>query len=327
MEDENSLNLELIAQDCDVINPKDLTTSIQNLLNLDEKYESFNLIKIYNYFLEKCNNPEILMNVIRCSDRFRDKSTLPYLIDIMLMKNFTGEDISLKEKYINVRSMCAKAIANYKDTTAVTPLLYCLNNKGENYKLRLACADALGKIGDKYAVAPLIEVIKDENEKSVYVKESAASALGLIGDLRAVDPLVSILEAHQGILNKFTFLKERVIEALGKLRLDNNERVFKALKNSLLDESPQIRINAIEAIMDSDNPNAFDTIKDCLNDSNEEVKKNALIALYNLKGREILDEIINSETSSDFLKMEAVELINEYEEDDIDKKIHEELDD
>ena len=105
--------------------------------------------------------------------------------------------------------------------------------------------------------------------------------------------------------------------ALGKLRLDDDERVFNALKNSLVDESPQIRINAIEAIMESENPHAVDTIKACLiEDKNEEVKKNALIALYNLIGREILDEVANSSDYPDILKMEAVSMISEYEEDD-----------
>lgn len=315
MEDKNILDLEAIAKDCGLFDESDINSCIRKILALDETYEQKNLVKIYNYFLSVSKNPEILMNVIRCADRFRDKSTLSVLLDILLMKNINNEDVHIKEKFINVRSMCAKAIANFKDTSAVTPLLYCLNNKDENYKIRLACADALGKIGDRYAVAPLIEVVKDEDEKSVYLRETAASALGMLGDLRAVDPLVSILEAQKGIWNKFTFLKERVIEALGKLRLDDNERVFNALKNSLVDESPQIRINAIEAIMDSENPHAADTIKTCLNDSDDEVKKNALIALYNIMGREILDEVISESTYSDKLKMEAVLLIQEYEED------------
>ena len=210
--------------------------------------------------------------------------------------------------------MCAKAIANQKNTDVVSSLLYCLNNKDEHYKVRLACADALGRIGDRFAVAPLIEVVKDEDEKSVYLRESAVSALGLLGDTRALDPLVSILETKQGILNKFTFLKERAIEALIKMGFGDNERVYKALKDSLSDESAQVRINAIEALMDSDNPKAFDTIKSCLiNDSDEEVKKNALIALYNLSDRTILDEVIASSSYSDNLKMEAVAILDEYE--------------
>lgn len=305
--------LESIAQECKIYGDNDLDIAIKNIQALDERFERENLVEIYNYLLGKAVIPEILMVLIQCSDRLRDKSSLSPLLDILLMKNLNSKN----NDYINVRVMCTKALANLKDTSAVTPLLYCLNNKDENYKIRLACADALGKIGDRYAVAPLIEVVKDESEKSVYLRESAASALGMLGDIRAVDPLVSILEAQKGIWDKFTFLKERIIEALGKLRFSDDERVFNALKNSLIDESPQIRINAIEAIMDSDNPKAVETIKTCLlEDSDEEVKKNAMIALYNLIGREILDEVISSPDFSDLLKMEAVSMISEYEEDD-----------
>lgn len=299
--------LHSIAKDCGLFdNSADAVKKIQAL---DEVYERDNLIEIYKYFLSVSKDSNILMNVIRCSDRIRDKRMLDSFLDLLLMKGLEWE----KEAFVNVRIMCAKAIANLKDTTAVTPLLYCLNNKNEDYKIRLACADALGKIGDKYAVAPLIEVVKDENEKSVYLRESAASALGMIGDLRAVEPLVSILENQKGIWSKFTFLKERVIEALGKLRIDDDNRVLDALKNSLADESAQVRINAIEAIMDSENPKAPDIIRTCLiEDKDEEVRKNALIALYNLTGREILDEVANGDFP-DSLKMEAVSLISEYE--------------
>ncbi len=80
-----------------------------------------------------------------------------------------------------------------------------MNNKHEHYKVRLACADALGRIGDKYAVKPLIDLVEDEEEKSVYLKESATFALGLLGDTSAIDPLVAILESKQGFLDKFTF--------------------------------------------------------------------------------------------------------------------------
>lgn len=303
--------LEVIAKECNIYDSANVDDAIDKIHALDEKFEHDTLVEIYNYFLEVSKKPEILMCTIRCIDRIRDTANLSKLLDLLLLKGIE------KDKFIDVRVMCAKAIANLKDTSAVTSLLYCLNNKDENYKVRLACADALGKIGDRYAVAPLIAVVKDEDEKSVYLRESAASALGILGDMRAVEPLVSILETQKGIWDKFTFLKERVIEALGKLRLDNNERVFNALKNSLIDESPQVRINAIEAIMESENPKAVDTIKNCLvEDSDNEVKKNALIALYNLIGREILDEVANSPEYSDFLKMEAVSMISEYEEDE-----------
>ena len=324
------MDLEAIAKECnlfDVSADSGLENVVRKINSLDEKYEREDLILIYNYFLTICKVPEVLMTIIQCVDRFRDKSSVGPLLDILLWK-IDGDELK-KENFINVRVMAAKAIANIKDTSAVTPLLYCLNNKDENYKVRFACADALGRIGDRYAVAPLIDVVKDEDERSVYLRESAASALGMLGDLRAVDPLVSILETKQGIIDKFTFLKERVIEALGKLRLDNNDRVFNALKSSLMDESSQIRINAIEALMDSDHPEAYDAIKSCLNDVNDEVKKNALIALYNMVGRRILDEVIRETDYPDVLKVEAVSILEEYEHDDEDEltqRVRRELD-
>lgn len=331
MDDKNTLDLEAIANKCNLFaeaKTADAETVIRNIHTLDETYERDNLIKIYNYFLSVSKSPDVLMAVIRCEDKFRDKSSLSPLLDILLWK-IEGEELD-KEKFVNVRVMCAKAIANLKDTSAVTPLLYCLNNKDENYKVRFACADALGRIGDRYAVAPLIEVVKDEDERSVYLRESAASALGMIGDMRAVDALVGILETKQGIMDKFTFLKERVIEALGKLRLDDNDRVFNALKSSLMDESAQIRINAIEALMESDNHEAYDVIKSCLADKDDEVKKNALIALYNMNGRRILDEVIKNPDYCDVLKVEAVSMLEEYEVeegDEIARRVREEFDD
>lgn len=309
------LNLNKLAQSCG-LNDKELSSDdvIKNIDLLSDKFEEPDLVRIYNYFLANCDEPDVIMHLIRELDKYRDSSSLECLVDVLLLKNGKYSDSETREKYNNVRVMCAKAIANQKNTSVVSSLLYCLNNKNENYRVRLACADALGRIGDRFAVAPLIEVVKDENEKSVYLRESAVSALGLLGDTRAIEPLVSVLETKQGIMDKFSFLKERVIEALSKMSFNDNERVFRALKNSLSDESAQVRINAIEALMESANPRAIGVIKKCLEtDSDEEVKKNAMIALYNLTDRAILDEVISSTKYSDALKMEAVSILNEYE--------------
>ncbi len=309
------IDLKLIAQNCGVFSNSDSADVISKIDSLKTSYSNKDLLNIYNYMLVHAVEPDVIMYLIRCVDMFRDSSSLEYLVDILLLKNAANSDDATREKYNSVRVMCAKAIANQKNTEVVSSLLYCLNNKDENYRVRLACADALGRIGDRFAVAPLIEVVKDEDEKSVYLRESAVSALGLLGDSRALDPLVSILETKQGIMDKFSFLKERAIEALIKVGFCDNERVFRALRNSLADESSQVRINAIEALMDSEHPKAFDTIKKCLQeDSDEEVKKNAMIALYNMSDRKILDEIIKSENYSDTLKIEAVAILEEYED-------------
>lgn len=314
MDNKNFIDVDLIISECGVDSNKDRDFVIHNILNLENKYEPYELIQIYNQLLVTVKDPKILMNVITCADKYRDSSTLGPLVDLLLTKNNINEHMEIDD-LINLRVLCAKAISNHKDTSVVGALLYCLNNKDEHYKVRLACADALGKIGDRYAVAPLIDLVQDEEEKSVYLKESAASALGAIGDMRAIDPLVSILEAKQGFLDKFSFLKERVIEALGKLNLDNG-KVLRALKKSLLDSSPMVRINAIEAIMNSDSEEAPDLIRDCLKDEDKEVQRNALIAMYNLEGKDIIDEVLLSNEYSDYLKEEAQDLLNEYEADD-----------
>lgn len=304
--DENFVpDLNSIAVECRLFEDIDSSVVIKNIEELESKYSQDNLILIYNHFLAVSKAPDVLLFLVRCVDKYRDKTSLSFLLDLLLDR----------ENAANLRVMCAKVIANLKDTSAVTSLLYCLNNKEENYKVRLACADSLGRIGDKYAVAPLIDVVQDEDEKSVYVRESAAMALGMLGDFRAVDPLVSILETKKGFMDKFTFLKERVIEALGKINSPNS-RVFKALEHSLSDESSCIRINAIEALMETGDERAYDLIKKMLADLDDEVKKNALIALYNLVGRDILDEVILKDEYSDFVKTEAVRLIDEYEGED-----------
>lgn len=313
------LDFKLIAESCGLFSKADSVVVIEKIDELRIKYSEDDLVKIYNYMLSMAQEPDVIMYLIRCVDIYRKPSSLEVLVDILLLKNGPDNSSDLKEKYTNVRVMCAKAIANQKNTAVVSSLLYCLNNKNEHYKVRLACADALGRIGDRFAVAPLIDVAKDEDEKSVYLRESAVSALGLLGDTRALDPIVSILETKQGIMDKFTFLKERAIEALIKMGFGDNERVFRALKTSLTDESAQVRINAIEALMDSEHPKAFETIKECLqNDKDYEVKKNAMIALYNMSDRSILDEIIESPEYSEELKAEAVDILNEYESDEIE---------
>ncbi len=310
MNENCGIDFNSIALQCGLDKQVDRNEVLHNISGLEEFYNRKELIEIYNYLLQTVINPEYLIQIVKCSDNYRDSSSLTPIVKLLTSKPNEDSDES-----INLRVICAKAIANHKDTAYVTVLLDCMNDKNENYKVRLACADALGKIGDKYAVTPLINLVSDETEKSVYLKESATNALGIIGDLRAVDPLISILDSKHGVFSKFSFLKEKIIEALGRLNV-KNEKIFNALKKSLLDESPMVRINAIEALMNSEDERAAESIKECLEDPDDEVKKNALIALYNIEGRKILDEVISDEKYPVLLKSEAQDLINEYEEED-----------
>ena len=315
----DNLNLNSILEECIVGQEKDKNFVLSKFVELEDRYTLEEMTQIYNFLLKKETDPDTLMIILKRINSYLPKECLDTLLDLLLLKEDFKDNLSKTEKYIDVRVNTAKVISNYKDNRAVLPILYCMNNKDENYKIRLACAEALGRIGDKYAVTPLIDLVSDENEKSVYVRESAATALGMIGDMRAVDSLVHILEAKKSFLDKFTFLKERVIEALSKLN-SQGDRVFRALRNSLDDESPQIRINAIEAIMNSDDERAFETIKKMLFDKNDEVVENAVIALYNLNGADILSEIIDGDEYPFYARECAKNLYREYEEDGQDEE-------
>ena len=315
MEEKINLPFEELANKCDVINPQNPKETIDKITGLSAEFPSEHLILIYNYFFEISNSYEVLMFLLHKIDKYKDKSSRALLIDSLLMKSKLAQRIPDTDNLTRIRVNITKALANTKDSQAVYPLLYCLNSKDENYKVKLSCAEALGKIGDKYAVLPLMKILEDETESSVYVKESAVSALGMIGDDKAVDSLVSILESKKGFLDKFTFLKERALEALNKLNYNlKNERVHNALVKSLRDESPQVRINAIEVLMNSDDDRAENLIREMLNDISQEVVQNAVIALYNIVGDDILKEIITGDNFPDKAKTEALKLQEELSE-------------
>lgn len=305
----NSLDFNIIASECHIATGRDSKEVIELLEGLSSKYTDIQLIAILNYFLKIEYSPDILCWLVRAVDKFRDSSSLQPLTDLLLMQERTPNADYNKDCYTNVRSLCAKAISNLKDHFSVHALLFCLNDKNENYKVRLSCADALGKLGDKYAVTTLMDVVSDEDEKSVYIRESAAVALGLIGDMRAVDSLVRVLERQNGIMDKFSYLKEKAIEALCRLS-PNNDRAFKALKKSLNDENPQVRINAIEALLDYQTPEADELIKSMLFDSDVEVQRNAVIAMYNIGSEDFMYDIIDNPNYSQVCKEEAQNLLD-----------------
>lgn len=318
MEENINIPFEKLAQECNIINPENPKEVIEKIVALSSDYPSEYLVLIYNYFFEHSNSYEVLMFLLKKIDKYKDKSSRGILIDSLVMKGKLSKRISDTDNITRIRVNITKALANTKDSQAVYPLLYCLNSKDENYKVKLSCAEALGKIGDRYAVLPLMNILEDETESSVYVKESAVSALGMIGDEKAVDSLVSILESKKGFLDKFTFLKERALEALNKINF-KGDRVLNALVKSLRDESPQVRINAIEVLMNSEDERAIDLIKGMLSDSNREVVQNAVIALYNIMGDKILSEIINDDTTPSIAKNEALKLQDDLREEEIEE--------
>lgn len=289
--------------------------------SLKSNFDESELASVYTYLIDvglKGKGCKFLSQLIKETDKLRDMKNLDSLIDFILDPS-VAEHLEQGEQ-VNIRVLCIKAISNYKNPKAVEPLLYCLNNKYEHYRCRFAAAEALGKIGDRVAVDSLINVVSDENEKSVYVRESAAIALGMLGDMRAVDPFLGILEAKKSFLDKFTFLKERIMEALGKIHFGEDKRVLDVFVKALEDPSAQIRLNALESIMNAAPSNAVELILPMLHDEDEAVARATVIALYNLEGRAELDKILDNENVPYYCKEEAKSIIEEYEEEDGDEE-------
>lgn len=313
MAEDSVLNLTELANACYIGTTSSREAKMQAIKSLEKQYSDEQLTIAYIHFFNLETDFEIQKYLIKLIDKVKHPKSFDFFISILMMKNDVLHKFQSEEKLVQIRVLATKALANLKNMEAVSLLLYCLNSKEENYKIRLACAEALGKIGDKFAVTPLINVVSDDEEKSIYVKESAVKALGMIGDERAVDTLVNILETKRGLIDKFTYLKERAIESLSKIMTKPSDRVIKALKTNLMDASSQVRISAIAALMESEHPQSVELIKSALFDEEPEVVENAVIALYNVLGIDILLEILDDNKYSFVAKEKADEIYREYE--------------
>jgi len=313
MNEFSSENLARLAKEFQIASGLKTDVHIE-LLEKIKEYPDMVATGIYNYFLTLETDPSILLYLVKTIASYNQESSIDILIELLLWKEKFSASGKNPDDYIELRSYIARVLGCTKSTKVTLPLLYTLNNKHENYKLRLGCADALGQMGNNYAVGSLINVVADNDEKSVYLRETAAKALGRLRDSRAIEPLVAILEGTEGFVNKFSFFKERIIEAIGNIGSKDN-RSIKALKSALMDESPYVRLSALEALSKTDDAQVAPLIKDCLFDENPEVAKSTVIALYNMLGKDILIEILNMENVPFVCKEEARAIFDETEND------------
>ncbi|MCR4881168.1 MAG: HEAT repeat domain-containing protein [bacterium] len=279
------------------------------LLKRLERIDGEKLCIIFNYFLTLENDKEVLTYLVKILAKCQNELTLKILADILISSLNDTSDTCLK-----LKCEIANTMGRSQNSECVMPLLYVMNNKNENYKLRLACADALGRIGSSYAVTPLIDLVRDDEEKSMYLRESAARALGMLGDMRAIEPLANILESKNGLFDRFTFLKERIVETLGRLGQYGDEKSIHALKHALEDEAACVRLGAIDALSEIDDDRVIPLIEKMLEDKDEEVARAAVCALYEILGKGYICSLYNSESLQACCKDEIRELLEEQEE-------------
>ena len=275
---------------------------------IDEKFSGAQVAKLYNHILITKDDYELLNLVLRRINKKKYFANFEALNDFILRQNKNNN-------FNDLKVLAIKTLGNYNNKKAVNSLLFCLNDKNSNYKIKLASAEALGKIGDISAFESLGNIIQDENEKSAYVKESAVVALGSLGDNRALDVFDNIINAKEFFQEKFTYLKESVVETLSKFDITKNKKALHILKTSLMDNNTTVRIAAIETLMNSDYDFNYDLIYERLkNDDDVEVKKNALVALYNISDEKILYEVINDNEFNNELKNYAKEILESLKE-------------
>lgn len=251
----------------------------------------------------------MITHVISVLGRIKSEEAVPVIIDVLLATHIDlydrpdSPDFSQSDESMRLRCSAALALGKLGDNRAIIPLMSILNNRDENYRLRLAVAESLGKLGDDYAVKPLIDILSDEREKSVYLKESVVKALGMLGDIRAIEPLIDVLESKRGIRNKFNFLKEQIIEAIGRIGRPNR-KANTSLIQALGDEAPSIRLAAVEALMTVGNEDCLEALTHCVFDESDEVAKASIYAVYRLGGEAAIRELLTRENLPRFLRDE-----------------------
>lgn len=259
--------------------------------------------------IEKDENPQIIMHCIGVLSRVRAYSAVGVIIDVALgirIGLFEGPnaiDVQNGDDALRLRCAAVQALGRMGDERAILPMMSLLNDKNQNYRLRLAAAENLGKLGDIHAVSPLLDILSDDREKSIYLKESAVKALGMLGDIRALEPLIDVLESKRGIRDKFNFLKEQVIEAIGRIGSKSSKATHSLLR-VLRDDTPSIRLAAVEALAAIGDPQTLDTLKELIFDKDDDVAMAAISAVFALGGEKAIRDLLNQENLPQFLRDE-----------------------
>lgn len=174
---------------------------------------------------------------------------------------------ALDDPFAKVRKYAASELGKLKAKEA-TERLSELAVGDANTAVRVECARALGQVGAGEAVAVLAGLLGDANDevaaaaarglgrlkdpttvnrlllallsRSAVLRAAAAEALGQIGSNAAVVPLIELLGADPE-----SNVRERAARSLGEI---GDKRASAPLEDALEDDSPAVRVYAIEAL-------------------------------------------------------------------------------
>ena len=146
-------------------------------------------------------------------------------------------------KAIQITSLiffCMLTIAAVQQKSSEDKVPILIKELRDSHKnVRAQAARDLGKIKDGRAVQPLIIALKD---KDSYVRGQIVTALGEIKDARAVDSLITILKDED-----YLYVRQETVKALGKIK---DGRAVQTLINALNDEYPDVREEAVKALIE-----------------------------------------------------------------------------
>jgi len=290
---------------------------IKDLSHADTPLRRAALVAIGDY-LKQQSNPQLMMQLASHVLNEPDPTLTTLTVQtIGRLKLFCGVDVlvlviktdpalgvfqqnQLSEDHkLNLRRAAIMALAQIGEKRVIPHIMKVLNNRRENYRLRLAAAECLGKLGDPKATTPLVDILMDDRESSLYLRESAAKALGMLGDIRALESLIDVLDSKRGFKDKFNFLKEQVIEAIGHIGQNiggrKNNRALDSLFAALLDEAPSIRLAAVQAIEQLGDTDCLPAIHSLLFDVEFDIACATCSCIYNLGGEEAVRQALQDE--------------------------------
>jgi HEAT repeat protein len=292
------------------------TQRVEALGQLAERLKNHLDPAIIMVLLERIRQDTDMVVVTQCIGvlgRLQVFSAISVLIDVALGKGIAlfkmikgvpkTEQPCNSENGIRLRCAAVQALGRMGDTRAIVPLMSLLDNASENYRLRLASAESLGKLGDQSATKPLLNILESDQEKSLYLKESAAKALGMLGDIRALEPLIDILESKRGIRDKFNFLKEQIILSIGRIG-QPHKKATHSLLLALDDEAPSIRLAAIEALAQLDDVSSVPRLIPLLHDADDDVALAAVAAVAHLGGVTLIKTLLQADNLPQFVRDE-----------------------
>jgi HEAT repeat protein len=231
-----------------------------------------------------------------------------------------------EEPVLKLRCTCIRLLGFFNNQAAIIPLMGLLNDHQANYRVRLEAAESLGRLKNPHAVQPLLRVLKDDQESSMYLQESAVKALGLLGDIRALSPLLDLFESKNGVREKCQFLIERILDAVGKLAkeegLSQNERnqALNGILSAVNDPANAIRLAAVEALSAIGDFSHLAILHKRLFDENMEVAHAALTGVFRIGGMPALKALLDIEQLPRFLREEILDfLVLESEDEDEDE--------